>query len=259
MGFGLPPVTPMVKRLLIINLAVFVLDMLLYRGGTDLGRWFAAEGQSLAVAVQVWRLVTFQFMHANTFHLLFNMIGLFFLGPMLERTWGSQRFLVFYLTCGAVGGALFVLASLAGVMGGALVGASGGVLGMLAACAVLFPHVTVILMFFPMPIRTAAVLLTAVYFLNVLSGGINDGGDLCHLGGMATGAAWVLAGPRMRQWRTQLDTQQRLRRQQDERYTAVEVDRILAKVHEQGIQSLTRREKEILREATERQKQQGPF
>lgn len=258
-GFAgaLPRWTPAVKALIVANVVVFALQLITKDRLSD---YLAATGDSWQSAIQVWRVLTFQFLHStrDPFHLLFNMIGLFFLGPLLERSWGSRRFVVFYLTCGGVGGALYVLASLAGIMSpGYLVGASGGVLGILAACAVLFPQVTLILLFFPMPIRTAAILLTVVFFLFVVTGGHNAGGHLCHLGGMATGFLWVVGKPWLAARINRAKPSGRGRwekKQQDERALQFEVDRILAKVRDHGLNSLTRKEKATLQRATEQQR-----
>ena len=130
MGFNMPAPTPVVKYLLIINVVVFI-GQCLMEG--KLEAFFAATGDSMSSAVQIWRLITFQFLHhtGGLMHLLFNMLGIYFLGPTLERSWGGKGFLKFYLTCGAVGGLIYVLACLFGWMdGGILIGASGGVLGM---------------------------------------------------------------------------------------------------------------------------------
>jgi len=67
--------------------------------------------ETVGRVLQVWRLVTYQFLHGSAFHLLANMLGLFFLGPTLERHWGSKRFLVFYLFCGVAGGLSYYLLS----------------------------------------------------------------------------------------------------------------------------------------------------
>ena len=251
---ALPRLSPVVKYLLIINCVVFLLQLVM---GGRLEYAFAAIGTPPELAFQVWRLVTFQFLHSTStpFHLLMNMVGLYFLGPLLERTWGAKRFLIFYLTAGVVGGLIFVIASTRGAFGGAyLVGASGGVLGLLVACAVLFPHIRVVLILFPMQIRTAAVLLAAVYALSVLTSGGNAGGDLCHLGGMATGFIWVVARPYLaaRRQRSTQGAFQRLRQQAQ--LQQMEIDRILAKVHQHGINSLTRTEKITLQRATDQQR-----
>ncbi len=218
--------------------------------------WLAASGVSWGVALQIWRLLTFQFLHGGLLHLLFNMVCLYFFGTALERAWGSKKFLTFYLISGAVGGLVYVGISLLGYFQGILIGASGGILGVMAACAILFPQMKVILFPIPIqiPIRVLIFFFTIIYILNVLRQGPNAGGDLCHLGGMATAFVWILANPYLSKWKLkQLEGayQRKLENQQQVQY---EVDRILAKVHDQGIQSLTRKEKQILQEATEQQK-----
>lgn len=253
--FSLPRLTPMVKYLLIANFAIYILQIIGWRRETAfIEEWFAAVSWK---PWQIWRLITFQFLHAGTIHILFNMLGLFFLGPTLERSWGSKKFLTFYLLCGAVGGALFLIGShLSMFFGNILVGASGGVLGLLVACAILFPHFVVLLLFFPVPIRFAAVLFTGVYILSVISGVGNAGGDLCHLGGMATAFVWIMSRPYFAKWKMKHQEGAYQRKLENQQQLQYEVDRILAKVHEQGIQSLTRKEKQILQDATEHQKRE---
>jgi len=262
-GLGMGNLTPMVRNLLIINCGVFLLQLLFrnpqrympFAGALEY--WFSVTTLPAGSIWQVWRLITFQFLHAvnNPFHLLFNMVALYFLGRILEAGWGAKKFLTFYLVCGAVGGLLYVLASAAGVFSGIpLVGASGGVLGLLVACAVLFPGMRVIVILFPMQIRTAAILFAAVFVLFVLTKGENAGGHLCHLGGMATGFVWVLGRPywgRIKAKQQQGTYQRNIDEQKQLEY---EVDRILAKVRRQGIASLTRREKQILQQATDEHK-----
>ena len=255
---GLPRVSPVVKYLLIINIAVFVCQFI-FRGWLE--EFFAATGTPPVAAFQLWRLITFQFLHSTALlrHILFNMLGLFFLGPILERSWGSKRFLTFYLTSGAVGGAVYVLASLFGVFsGGYLIGASGGILAIVVACAVLFPQIRLILFIFPAPIRFVAALYTIYFVFNVITRGYNAGGDLCHLGGMATGFIWVMARPYFDRARHNQHAAARRRQQQSATSLQAEVDRILQKVHQQGLQSLTNRERETLRRATEHQKRPFP-
>lgn len=250
MGFGLPKPTHIVKYLLIANIAIFVITSLDRAGA--LGGLLALKSTGFGVVLEFWTLVTYQFVHANTFHILFNMIGLYFLGPPLEHHWGGRRFLTFYLGCGVAGGILFLL--IGGMTGqlNLIVGASGAVLGLLAACAVLFPGMMIILLFFPVPIRVAAMLLGAIYALAVISEG--NLSHACHLGGMAAGLAYVWLGPRWRERHAQRQAGSWQRRAQQEQAEQELVDRILDKVHREGIQSLTRREKRVLRDATDRQR-----
>lgn len=250
-GFGFPSLTPMVKMLILINVAVFILQQI---GGGRVEYLFAASGDTPIFAVQLWRLLAFQFLHGGLGHILFNMLGLYFFGTALERIWGSRHFMAYYLTCGAVGGLLYVIASLIGYFPerGILVGASGGVLGLMAAVAIMFPNAKVYLYFlFPIPIRILIAFITIGYIANVVTGGPNAGGDLCHLGGMATGFVWILGRPYFVQWQTKVQMKVNDYQADRERKLEVELDRILAKVHEKGIASLTQREKDILQRATE--------
>jgi len=259
MGFGRMP--PVVKWLLIINVAVFFLAIIIRPLGNLMYRWGQLDPSSPA-ALQLWRLITYQFLHdpSDPFHILFNMIGLFFLGPVLERHWGSKRFLKFYLGCGVAGALLYyLLVGITSMQPLPMVGASGAILGLLAACAIMFPHFVVILLFFPVPIRTATLLLTVVYLVNVLTAGVNAGGNAAHLGGMAAGALYVYSGS----WRGKLKLRFRStsweKKAKAEQQLQQEVDRILKKVHNSGMHSLTPGEKKKLKKATRASQQQQRF
>jgi len=262
MRFGLPQLTPVVKWLLIVNTGIFLVAVLIPPLQSYIYEWFQLDARSVGRALQVWRPITYQFLHDPHFiwHIFFNMLGLFFLGPTLERHWGSRRFLPFYLGCG-LGGALlyYFLVAVRFLPAGEMVGASGAILGMLAACAILFPHFVVFIFIFPVPIRLAAVGLTFVYFLVVVTKGGNAGGDAAHLGGMAAGAAYVFS----QSWRDRLKLKLRTghleKRMTSQRDLQAEVDRILQKVHDSGLQSLTRKEKNTLKEATKTEQMRNRY
>ncbi len=254
MRIGFPKITPVVKWLLIINIAIFLSSIIIPPLGNFIYEWFQLDATSLPRALQLWRLISYQFLHDPNFiwHIFFNMLGLFFLGPTLERHWGSKRFLPFYLGCG-VAGALFYffLVAVRFLPALPMVGASGAILGMLAACAILFPQFVVIILIFPVPIRVAAVAFTAIYIITVITRGINAGGDAAHLAGMATGAIYVLS----KRWRSKFElkikTSRWQKKMEEQRKLQFELDRILQKVHDTGIHSLTSNEKRILKKATE--------
>jgi len=250
-GLGFGPISPAVMWILIGNLAVFLAQRL----GADqwLTRWFAVCTSSWQTDVQLWRLVTYQFLHGGLWHILFNMIGLVSFGPLLERTWGTRTFLGFYLGCGMAGGLCYVLLTVLKVLpAGFMIGASGAILGMLAASAILFPQITVLVYFLlPVPIRYVALIFIVIGLLVIFTGGYNAGGEAAHLGGMGAGAAFVLLRDRFDRvlfglrsiiWHRQISRDAELQQ---------EVDRILQKVHDHGMHSLTWREKATLRKATE--------
>jgi len=251
--FNLPQITPVVKWLLIVNTVVFLLGALITPLKSFLWQWFTVDPTgSWLRALQPWRLVSYQFLHANLLHIVLNMMVLFFLGPTLERHWGSRRFILFYLGCGVAGGLSYLLLMAVGLVGaGPLLGASGAILGVLVACAILFPQVIVFVLVFPMPIRVFAVAMTLLYVVSILSGGSNAGGNAAHLGGMAAGAAYVLLLPRVDRLKLRMHTQSWDKRMEESRKLRIEVDRILAKVHRFGLHSLTGREKRTLKKATQ--------
>jgi len=180
------------------------------------------------------------------------MLGLFFLGPTLERHWDSRKFLIFYLSCGAAGGLFYILlVALNFLRAIPMVGASGAILGLLAACAILFPHFVVFIFLFPVPIRVAAIGLTILYFFFVVTRAENAGGHAAHLAGMAAGAGYVFSQPWRERFKLKTRTGAWERKMAEQRRLQLELDRILQKVHNSGIHSLTSKEKRILKKATE--------
>jgi membrane associated rhomboid family serine protease len=257
MRMGLPPVTPGVKWLLLTNIVAFLLSALTTdTTKPEMGffeKSFALIPASPVLIFQVWRLITYQFLHSGLPHILFNMLGLYFFGSTVERHWGTKKFLIFYLSCGTAGGLFYVFLVLAGFLtAGSLVGASGSVLGVLTACAILFPQMKVF-MFpipFPIPIRVIAIGLICYASITILSKGENAGGEAAHLAGIAAGAIYVFSDPwltalklrfKSARWEKNIEYERRLR---------IEVDRILKKVHDSGLQSLTSAEKRTLKKAT---------
>ncbi len=265
-----------VMWLLGINAVVFLLDGVLSSGARTQGispyEWGNFNLEQGVYGLQLWRVVTYQFLHHGFMHVLFNMIGLYFFGPMLEKWWGSRRFLAFYLLCGVSGAALMTLLSFVPglLMVGpetTLVGASGSVFGILAGAAVLFPHMRVMLLFPPIPMsmRMMALLFMGLAFLSVMAGTPNAGGEAAHLGGALLGfllvknARWLDWADRFSPSAIQAGVNKgRFERKKKHKAAGQdEVNRILDKVREQGIASLTRKEKNTLNEETERQNRAG--
>ncbi len=255
MSMGLPKPGPAVGGLLITNIVMFVIQHIV--PATDV--WLTVIP---AYWWEAWRYITFQFLHGSVFHILFNMIGLYFLGNYLERAWGAKRFLTFYLVCGAFAGLTHVVLTFLFNWNPdiPLLGASGGVYAVIIACAILFPGIQLILMFFPVPIRFAALLFFIISFLSLLSG---DGGGVshaAHFGGMVLGGAWVWLTPKIKQ--ASADAQAKVqqgvweKKMRNEQATRAEIDKILDKIKQKGIGSLSNKEKKILQDATEQQRRE---
>ena len=264
---GLPKPAPAVKVLLIVNIAVFFVQMFADRPTqSSAGVLSSLFGVTVADWWQPWRYLTFQFLHDpdSMWHILLNMLGLYMLGTPLERAWGTRRFVRFYLICGIVAGLAYVvigtLFDLREDM--PIIGASGGVYAIVLACAVLFPHFRLIFLFFPVPIRLAAVIVfggMVLLVIRALSGGDADAAmsDVAHLGGAVAAAVWIWVIPKFRgsthRVRARMnqgawDKKMRMRQAQQQ-----QINRILDKIRDRGIESLSRQEKKILQDATRQQ------
>ena len=266
---GMPKPGPAVKYLLIINIVAFFLQLVFSRGsGLDLlSEYF---GATPAAFWQVWRYITFQFLHdtVNLWHLGLNMLGLYMLGSHLERHWGSRGFVKFYLTCGFFAGLTYVIiGNIVGTIDHTpIVGASGGVYGILLAAAVLFPHIRLILFLFPVPIRFACLLIFVIMAWTIISA-VTSGNyapgfwsEVAHLGGAVTAAVLVLGLPKIsnssQQVKAKLNEGAWRKKMQKRADDQAQIDAILTKIHEHGLTSLSEREKKILSDATSRQRQQ---
>lgn len=264
----LPSLTPVVKWLLIVNVAIFLIDVLMEQAIT---RWGAFAIRSALMEGRVWEFITFQFLHASVGHVLFNMIGLYFFGPWMERWWGSRRFLVFYLLCGVGGAAFFTLLTVAGVLPASfespLVGASAGIYGILVGVAIIAPQLRVALMLvIEMTMRRLAIVILGIAVLTVVFQWNNSGGEAGHLGGALVGYL-LMSFPKLLSWAQSRDSEVNIirpkafsRRRPEAKIkprtsvdlkTSTEVDAILDKILREGRDSLTDEEREILKRASE--------
>ncbi|MBL4700244.1 rhomboid family intramembrane serine protease [bacterium AH-315-I18] len=267
--------------LMIINIAVFVLDSILFKfiGIRANFHGFAKPilfywghfSSSLGFGdFQIWRVISFQFLHAGVGHLFWNMLGLFFFGPMVEQYLGSKRFVAYYLLCGVAGAIFYMLMMMLGIVDSSgiapLIGASAGLFGIMVAAARIAPSMKVLFMFIiPIQLRTMIWFALGLAALTLVSKGHNAGGEAAHLGGAALGFLLISKpsvlnfadrfgqrnGPSLIQ-RAQQRKQQHA--QQSQEKLDAEVDRILAKVKNQGLQSLTDKEKYVLQKATHQQR-----
>ncbi len=192
----LPTVT---KALLIANIVLFVLQQPFLLGNT-LAPFMLWPIDSYGFSqFQPWQLLTYGFLHGSFGHLFFNMLALFMFGAALEQTWGEKRFLTYYLVC--VGGAGLCQLLVAAMTGGGapVLGASGGVFGLLMAYGMLFPNQRVMLMFPPIPMkaRTFVIVFGVMELVLGMTGWQPGVAHFAHLGGMLFG--WLL----IRYWRGQ--------------------------------------------------------
>jgi len=266
--FGARRAVSGVKLIVLANAAVFIVDWLsaaaLHLPEGLLTLFGALRASNVWL---VYPLITYQFLHAGLLHIFFNMLVLWMLGRHIERHVGTRSFIYMYLACGVAGGLGQVgfdvlLAQWFGpaMMARGVVGASGAVMGVLTAFAVLYPREELFLFiyFLPVPIQarwlalgyfTIESVAAAQTFLAAAQG--SQAGRVAHaahVGGMILGFLWMKwgsiasargarRGPRREHaaWRTREEEQ-------------AELDRILQKVHDLGVDSLTPAEKLFLQE-----------
>ncbi len=135
-----------------------------------------------------WQPLTSMFLHGSFFHILVNMLALWSLGTPIEKTLGSLRFGLLYFISGFTG-ALFVI-TFQMDMAAPTIGASGAILGLLGALAVFFPNSGLLVFFFPMKARTAAILFGAGSVVLALLDNSSGISHLGHLGGLIGGVLY---------------------------------------------------------------------
>ncbi len=208
--------TPIVLNLIIINALVFLAQSV-FGGMEQLNRvndLFALHHYK-STEFRPYQLVTHMFMHGGIFHLLFNMLALWMFGTMIEKVWGPKRFLIFYLVCG-LGAALAQMGSYAfdfwqidqlnlsaddyeiyqtNLRIGCTVGASGAIMGVLAAFGYLFPNTKLFIMPIPFPVKAKWAIL-GIIALDVFGGVSRTPNDniahFAHVGGALIGFLIVL-------------------------------------------------------------------
>src|SRR5271169_4945569 len=208
MTMSFPPFTRAVKQLMIANGVIFLLFALFGAFAPNV----AAMGETLfqlrgitVIHGWIWQLVTYAFVHAGLFHILFNLLALWMFGAQLEMDWGYNLFMQFYFFC-VIGAALVTVAvSFTGLLGvspyTATVGASGGIYGLLLAFGILHGESQVML--FPLPFLIKAkyfvigIIALAMYgALSSAQGGGQSIAYMAHLGGALFGYIWLKFIPR---------------------------------------------------------------
>lgn len=260
-------VTPWVKRLLAVNAAVFLITVAVGPGlVVDL---FAFQpGRFL---VRPWGMATYMFVHGDLWHLLMNLLVIFFFGPPLESRWGSGVFVRFYLVCGLGGVLLSFL-----FVDADIIGASAACYGLMLAFAMTWPNAPIhIWGVVPVKAKWLVGFLAALSFVSAV-GPARDGiAHLAHLGGVVTGflfmrSGWLEAGSvaqpgrrgklgRRRPVRAApprvaeaLERRRAEKRAAEERAQLDAVDAVLDKISAHGVESLTAKERDLLDQVSRR-------
>lgn len=263
--------TPVVRKLIIANVAVFGVQLLLGAvgfGGVDV-QYFSFRPDR--VFVQFWGAFTYMFLHGSVGHLLLNMLVLFFFGPPLESRWGGREFFRFYVIAGLGGVALSFIFS----PSSPVIGASAACYGLMLAFAMNWPKAPIyIYAIFPVQAR----FLVGFFFLMSLWQGFADqGGNVAHfahLGGILAAFLYLKADWRPARFAQNVKQKAKARPrklvvvprqdasdddapvmpEREERKVLDEVDRVLDKISAHGISSLTEEERRLLDEVSRRRR-----
>ena len=254
-GYGGGLVPPVIKALLISNALIFFLT---YFMSSTISYYFGLVPKAVWSRFMVWQLVTYMFLHGGFFHILFNMFILWMFGSDLERTWGSREFLKYYMICGVGAGLFNILAQPTSTI--PIIGASGAIYGILVAFALLFPNRTVFLYFlFPVKVKYLVIFLVVIEFFASMSGAQRGIAHLAHLGGAVVGFLYIkgiLQGRSIKYKISSYIHRQRMermaRKREEEERLMEEVDRILDKINQVGYDNLTKKEKKVLEEASDK-------
>lgn len=271
--YSIPTVT---KALLILNIAAFLIAKLFFAEIDVQGVQFLELNYYLGLHYftspdfHIYQLLTYMFMHGGWDHLFFNMFALWMFGCAVEKAWGTQRFLIYYIVCGIGAGLIQEAAQLCmyGMMPalGLTVGASGAIYGILLAFGMTWPENRIII--FPIPIPIKAKWFVCLYAAIELVSALATSGDgvahVAHLGGMLFGYLlirhWKGGGQFGMNWNLKMPNFTKPKdknnahdeRNKDWTYNRDKmtreemIDKILDKVRRNGYDSLTAEEKRIL-------------
>lgn len=265
------PITPVVKRLLILNGAIFITQLMVgrfYPGFIE--SLFGLHHVGFIQELKLWQIGTYMFLHGGWFHVLFNMLALWMFAGELEQLWGSKLFLRYYLTTG-IGAGFFII-----VMNYFLyqrygadpvtIGASGAIYGILLAYGMTWPDRKVLLYFIiPVKIKYLVLAFGLIEFFGMLSTATGAGGNISHIGhigGLITGIIYMLVRIKKPAGFESNETvkkegfiaralkKARLKKKKNEIEKRIQskkiIDELLEKIARQGMSSLTPEEKKRL-------------
>ena len=268
-GFAMKTPRTMVGILILINVVLYLVDGLFFSKNHELTSLLAVTSETWKYPWLWWKFLTYGFAHdVSPLHILMNMLQLWFLGRTVEQVYGAKEFLRFYLVMIVLGSVVWAItAGLEASKFQMLIGASGAVSGVVLLFVLNFPKTT--LMLFPIPIPIKAWVIGVLLVAGNLYGAMGQGGHVAfgvHLTGLAfaflyhrnrwnlgrltDGLSSLAIFKRQPKLRIHDPEQER----EDSENLAEQVDRILEKIHREGEDSLTRKERRTL-EAASRQYQ----
>lgn len=222
------PFSGIVKKLVLINVIIwFFLQVLI--DGLILRTPFFTSILGLSTthvfgSFFLWEPFTYMFLHSQSpWHIVFNMLLLWWLGAELERCWGSRFFLTYYLACGLGAGLIYLSANVfyslfvQPTTPTVLIGASGAIYGLMLAYAIFFGNrVVFFMLLFPIKVKWLVTILGTIQFISLMQGGIHPDGDrvsyLAHLGGLFSGWIYLVVWTKYHTFKRSLQQKQKVPR-----------------------------------------------
>ncbi|MGH9325700.1 MAG: rhomboid family intramembrane serine protease [Terriglobia bacterium] len=186
-----PPLTRMVKLLLIITGGTFVLTYFPLK----VAHWqlpyvlFGLTPYAVTHALYVWQPVTYLFLHAGFFHILFNLYVLWVFGPDVENAWGGKQFLFYYFLTGVGAGVVDVLIGPSSPV--MTIGCSGALFGVMLAYAMLFPNRIIYYLVIPMKAKWFVAIMGAIEFVDLLGSPNSGVSYIAHVSGLVIGYLYL--------------------------------------------------------------------
>ncbi len=259
-----PRPTPAVKRMLIGLAAIHLVSFILFLANDALydrvvlpleldgARWFT----NLPI-VPVWQLATYGLLHSpvDAWHLIGNLLMLYFFGTMLEEELGTRRFVWMYVGAQVVGALFFLAAGWMGMPSGPAIGASGACYGVMIAVATLFPTRRVLMIVVPIALKWLALIIVAATLFSALlqlKFGTSGTAHLIHLGGIAYGYLAVRSGLARKDPVEFFERRRAVQDVERAQSEAVRLDQLLEKINREGIGSLSKGERDFLKKTSSR-------
>jgi len=267
------PLTPMVKKIMVVNGAVFIVQqfMALFAPGF-MEQFFGLTHVGFVHELKIWQVFTYMFLHGSWVHIMFNLLALWMFAGDLEKLWGSNLFLKYYLYSGV--GAGFFIAVMNYLtyqnynMAVVTIGASGAIYALLLAYGLSWPNREVLLYFiFPVKIKYLVLGFGLIEFFGTLSNAVGNGSNISHIGhfgGLVSGFLFIYRikfqqqkirkkeeGHRknerfFRQSLHQEELEEQKRRLEEKIKAKEIIDSLLIKISKTGMDSLSAEEKELL-------------
>lgn len=251
--------------LLIINISAFLLaNILIHLSGMSkvsaaefIATTLCVPGKFSEFITHFWTLFTYMFLHVDIWHLISNMLWLWFLGRVFSDLIGSKKLMFVYIMGGLAGGVTYLITSAAIVplQYSVLLGASGSVMAIVVAAAVVAPDYKVYPFGIPLALKWLA--LISFVLTTVLDLSVNTGGKAAHIGGAIFGLIYGYSLRSRNFWSDIVNRRTHLKvahsRLNDEDYNEIKastrqrIDEILDKISRSGYDSLTRDEKDFLK------------